>query len=431
MDGPASDDSTHRDPPPEGFRRYLYPPNHPRLAGLDHYDAAGYSDAMCHAPLLGDALKWWKHLFESGTFTGITNDGSRRDDLYPVGGHEDAPTGAALTAANALIEAVSETDRRQLVHPVNSKVWRAWMNPEFYVNRFGLRLEEHDETVRARAHELIRASVSAEGYDLIRSIMATNGFLGELVQLPRLLNENSYNINIFGTPSADEPWGWNLYGHHLCLNCLFIGDQQVFTPIFLGAEPNEIDTGAHAGTVLFTEHQLGGLNLVRSLPSELAAQAILYHAKRDPTMPAGRVHPADELHLAGMFQDNREIPYEGLNLASCPEPLREATLELVEVFLRYQPDGPRSARLASVRDYLDQTWFCWIGGTDDSSPFYYRIQSPVILIEFDHHAGVFLSNSEPERFHVHTVVRTPNGNDYGAELVCRHTGSPQSLDGPQ
>jgi len=30
---------------------------------------------------------------------------------------------------------------------------------------------------------------------------------------------------------------------------------------------------------------------------------------------------------------------------------------------------------------------------------------------------VFLSNDEPAPFHMHTVVRTPNGNDYGRELV--------------
>ena len=431
LDGPAPGHSPSPAPPPDGFRRYVYPSNHPRLAGLDHYDAAGYTDAMCHAPLLGDALKWWKHQFESTTFSGITNDGVRRGGLYPLGQAESAPTGAAVTAANALIRAVSAADGRQLVHPVNSKVWRAWMNPEFYLNRFGLRLEEHDQPVRALAHDLIRASVSEAGYELIRNVMATNGFLGELVRLPRLLNENSYNINIFGTPSIDRPWGWNLYGHHLCLNCLFIGDQQVFTPIFLGAEPNEIDTGAHAGTALFTEHQQRGLDLVRTLPADLAAQAILYHAKRDPAMPPGRVHPADELHLAGMFQDNRQIADEGLNLAGCPGHIRDAAVSLVEIFLRYQPEGPRRARLAAVREHLDETWFCWIGGTDDEAPFYYRIQSPVILIEFDHHAGVFLSNSEPERFHIHTVVRTPNGNDYGAELVSQYTGSPVLLDGPR
>jgi hypothetical protein len=57
---------------------------------------------------------------------------------------------------------------------------------------------------------------------------------------------------------------------------------------------------------------------------------------------------------------------------------------------------------------------------DDESPFYYRIQSPVLIIEFDHHAGVFLGNPTPEKFHIHTLVRTPNGNDYGMDLVRQH-----------
>ena len=66
------------------------------------------------------------------------------------------------------------------------------------------------------------------------------------------------------------------------------------------------------------------------------------------------------------------------------------------------------------------THFCWIGGTGEASPFYYRIQSPVVMIEFDHHGGVFLTNAEPEKFHVHTLVRTPNGNDYGLNLLRMH-----------
>lgn len=37
----------------------------------------------------------------------------------------------------------------------------------------------------------------------------------------------------------------------------------------------------------------------------------------------------------------------------------------------------------------------------------------MLLVEYDNDAGVFLSNPEPERFHVHTIVREPNGNDYG------------------
>jgi hypothetical protein len=52
--------------------------------------------------------------------------------------------------------------------------------------------------------------------------------------------------------------------------------------------------------------------------------------------------------------------------------------------------------------------------------FSYRVQSQVTFIEFDHHAGVFLTNAKPAQFHVHTIVRTPNGCDYGFDLLRRH-----------
>ena len=77
-----------------------------------------------------------------------------------------------------------------------------------------------------------------------------------------------------------------------------------------------------------------------------------------------------------------------------------------------------------VKQRLDETWFAWIGGTQPDSTFYYRIQSPVILIEFDHQRPVFTGTpaekSQPSRQHIHSVVRTPNGNDYGKDLLRQH-----------
>lgn len=46
--------------------------------------------------------------------------------------------------------------------------------------------------------------------------------------------------------------------------------------------------------------------------------------------------------------------------------------------------------------------------------FYYRVRSPVILIEFDHPHPIARSDT-PTRNHTHTVVRTPNGN--GMDLL--------------
>ncbi len=134
-------------------------------------------------------------------------------------------------------------------------------------------------------------------------------------------------------------------------------------------------------------------------------------------MPRERVHFADERHLGGAFRDNRIVPYEGIKVSQLSRDWQQRLLDLIEVFLIVLPSGPRKARIEEIVRHLDETQFCWIGGHDETSTFYYRVQSPVVMIEFDHHCGVFLTNQNPEKFHVHTIVRTPNGNDYGKALV--------------
>lgn len=413
------------------FRDHVFPLDHPRLAAYRSCDPRSYVDEMRQVPAIDEALSGWTELFEKTRFKGVTTDGYVRPGLFELGPDEAAPTGAAVAAAEALIRSLSPQEREATVHPLDSRVWRAWMNPEFYLNRFGIRLEEVDRAVRNRVFDLADASLSPTGARTVRDVMHVNKFLGELVGLPRILNENSYNLNLFGTPSASEPWGWNLWGHHLALNCLFVGGRQVFTPVFFGAEPNRVDRGERAGLTLFGEQERAGLALAQSLTDEQAGRAVLYRHKRDPAMPPGRLHPGDELHLGGAFQDNREIPLEGIPATGLDGMQRRRLLEIVELFLAYQPDGPRAARMRAVRRHLDETYFCWIGGRGHDDPFYYRIQSPVVLVEFDHHAGIFLANPEPEKFHTHTLVRTPNGNDYGVELVRRATGGAGLLDGPE
>ncbi len=76
--------------------------------------------------------------------------------------------------------------------------------------------------------------------------------------------------------------------------------------------------------------------------------------------------------------------------------------------------------MAEVERHLDRTYFAWMGGSGPDAAFYYRIHSPVVLIKFDHLAGVAFDNDQPTRRHIHTVVRTPNGNDYGRDLLRLH-----------
>jgi hypothetical protein len=77
--------------------------------------------------------------------------------------------------------------------------------------------------------------------------------------------------------------------------------------------------------------------------------------------------------------------------------------------------------LAETHSHFKDTYFAWIGGVEEDSVFYYRIHSPVLLVEFDHQAGqAFPQYKEHYKDHIHVIVRTPNGNDYGRDLLRQH-----------
>lgn len=379
-------------------------------------------------PAAAALVGWWRKL-HAEPFRGISTDGHVEPGLYRVA-DEGAPIEETVRAAKVLLERLNERERAALLHAVDAVEWRLWSNPEFLFNPCGLRLEEISAGARNAILQVIRASLSSPGYAKTRGCMQTNAFLGQLCGLPKIMNEWSYNFLLFGLPSADEPWGWSIYGHHVALNCFLLGRQMVISPSFMGAEPNFVDAGVHSGLRLFDAEERGGIGLMRSLSPALRERATTYRLMKDPSMPEGRWNPADQRHLGGAFQDNRIIPYEGIPVTEFLPVQRERLMELIVAFITYLPDTPRAARLAHIESALERTWWSWIGGWGDEDPFYYRIHSPVVMIEFDHHSGVWLNNEEPAKCHIHTIVRTPNGNDYGKDLLRQHyasvhpTGSP-------
>lgn len=401
------------------FRDYLYPPDHPRVAQIRGLDARGYAEAAKTDPFAGPMIQGWAAQYPE-PFTGVTSDGVRRDGLYalePAPAGEEAPAAAMTAAARDLLARLTPAQAEQLRYGVDAHEWQGWANPEFLQHDTGLRLDELDPDVREQILAVVAASLSPAGYGLVRNLMRINGFLGDLVELPELMNEFSYNFALYGDPSETSPWGWQLFGHHVALNVLVAGTQLVVSPVFLGAEPDVIDAGPHQGVAVFKERIALARRLMQALPGPLRDEATLFEDMQDPAMPEGRLHPGDERHLAGCFQDNRVIPYEGIPVSAMPAAARAILDQLVADFIAFLPDGPRTVRLREIAAHWDETWFCWIGGWEAQDAFYFRLQSPVLVMELDHHTGVFLSNDTPAPFHMHTVLRTPNGNDYGRELV--------------
>jgi Protein of unknown function (DUF3500) len=377
-----------------------------------------HTEARMRNPRAQELFGTWAKL-AAAPFRGMTAGGHVQPGLFSLA-PQDAPTTAMIETVDALLRILTPAQRGALCLPVDSELWRHWQNTELYVEHHGLRLDQASASVQAAVMAVLRASLSHKGYDIARGVMQLNRFLGDLVGGPAVLGEWAYTLCLFGAPSQSEPWGWQLFGHHLSLNCFVIGRQMVLTPCFLGAEPNYADTGPFAGTHLFADEERAGLALMRSLSASQQQRAIVADAMVGGDLPAGRRHFADNLHLGGAFQDNRIVPYEGLRASALSAQQQRDLMALVEAYVAPLPPGPLAARLTEVERHLADTHFCWIGGFAEHSPFYYRIQSPVIFIEFDHHAGVFLTNAEPAKFHVHTIVRTPNGNDYGIDLLRLH-----------
>ncbi len=346
----------------------------------------------------------------SDPFVGITTNGTVEPNVFKI-----QPTGASTepikNAADAFIATLSDTQREETLFPVDDNEWRSWMNQHFY-DRAGIGFEDMNDTQKGAAFDLLKASLSDEGFQLARDIMKLNHTLGELKGDMFLLGEWAYWITIMGTPSATEPWGWQIDGHHLIINFFVLGDQLVTTPTFVGSEPVTTDTGKFAGIEILQDEQNQALAFAQGLSSEQRKLAVVTESKTGN-------HNQTEA-----FKDNAILPYEGLPVTELDKKQTKELRALIGLFIGQIKERHAKVRMSEIVDHWDDTYFAWKGTTDDDAVFYYRIHSPVVLIEFDHQNPVGLRqqfpNRSPIRQHIHAVIRTPNGNDYGKDLLRQH-----------
>ncbi|MGZ4724054.1 MAG: inositol monophosphatase family protein [Ilumatobacteraceae bacterium] len=350
---------------------------------------------------------------------GVTTDGVVRAGLRSLDGRK-IDTRPIADAVNAFLQALTNDQRTQATFPMDAIEWRMWINVHMNHFRHGVMLEDLAQPVRDLALEIVRATMSARGYHHARSIMRINQLIAELSGDYDAFGEWPYFVSVFGSPDSGEPWGWQIDGHHLCVNTVVLDGRIVMTPTFMGAEPRRIGLGSLAGLSLFDPEEQLGLDLIRSLAPPQRQQAIIHPSLHPDEISPSLQNLFDGRMQAGAFHDNLVAPYQGVPGTDMSDAPRRVLLALMGTYVDWMGDGHADVRREEVVAHLDETWFSWYGGYDDEAPFYYRVHSPVILIEFDHHPGVVFDNEVPSRHHVHTVVRSPNGGDYGADLLRQH-----------
>jgi hypothetical protein len=340
-------------------------------------------------------------------FKGITAAGTIEPGLFPVKA-TGVTTAPVREAAQRFLQSLTDEQRGRTAYPVDDSEWLKWNNVHRYV-RQGVSFTEMSEPQRERGFAMLRAGLSAKGFETSRNIMRLNGYLGELLKNLDEYGEGLYNLTVMGAPSATEPWGWQLDGHHLIINYFVLGDQVVMTPAFMGSEPVTATTSQYGPIAVLQAEQDTGLAFMQSLTPEQQAMATL---QADKTANNA---------LTQAFRDNVELDYAGVPGKVLSPSQQTRLLAVISEYVNHMADGHAKIRMDEVRRAIDRTYFAWIGKTGADATFYYRIHSPVILIEFDHQTPVALPGARvPGRAHIHSVVRTPNGNDYGKDLLRQH-----------
>lgn len=385
----------------------------------DLVGATGGAEPSLPIPVLSADSPPEKEYFQS-PFKGVTTDGKLMPGLFSITS-TGISTLSIRAAVNTFLASLSEAQRKECTFPITSNEWRRWHNIEIY-QRDGIAIFEMNEEQKALAFEILNKSLSPKGVRKAKDIMAMEEYLKLLTtrigrqsaeQIDRLGNDKYY-FTFMGMPSETEPWGWQIDGHHLVINYFVLGDQVVMTPTFMGSEPNLIEEGPNTGLRTFEEEETKGLDFYRSLDKEQKKTATLWSDKT-----------TYEFAQSEAFKDNVVVPYRGIQTSALTEQQQVLFNALIDEYLSRMPPARAAIKRAEIDAHFAETWFCWVGGSGEEDPFYYRIQSPVILIEFDHHAPVFVVEKGqpqpgPVKWHVHTVVRTPNGNDYGKDLLKQH-----------
>jgi hypothetical protein len=308
-------------------------------------------------------------------------------------------------ATRAFLSSLTPALRARAVFPFEAEERLVW----HYVPmaRRGVALGEMDAAQRAAARDLLRAALSASGFQKVETIRSLETVLREVENGGPGSNRNpdSYYFTVFGAPSASGEWALRYEGHHLSFHWTIIGGRVVASsPQFLGANPARVGRRASAvcpveGTAAISAEENLGRALVRSLTPAQRVKGIVDDSA-----------PGDILTAA---KRRAELPETGgIPYAELDPKQRGILLSLIREHAAVQTAPVAAGRLDAIRKAgLAGIRFAWRGGIEPGQGHYYRIQGTTFLIEYD--------NTQNRANHIHAVWRDFRG-DFGEDALAEH-----------
>jgi hypothetical protein len=303
--------------------------------------------------------------------------------------------------ANAFLSLLDDRQRNQAIFEYESEERVDWNFVP--TSRRGIPFEQMNATQKDAAISLLKATLSDQGFRKANGVFSLEAILRDVEG--RSANDSyrdpkKYYVTIFGKPSATSLWGWRIEGHHISVNVSSEGGRIVSsTPSFFGANPAVVPRGTEKGKQVLRDETDLGFALLNSLNKDQLAMA-RFSERALPEIVSGNRRKATQLEPRGIL-------FKDLN----PQQ-QKSFLKLLDVFvLNYEFDF--SSRLMSkIRNAgMDNLSFAWAGSLQPGSGHYYRIQGPMLLIEYD--------NTQNAANHVHSVVRDLT-NDFADDILREH-----------
>ena len=269
--------------------------------------------------------------------------------------------------------------------------------------RNGISFNDLNEKQRTAALALLKTSLSEQGYQKATNIMALENVLKEVENRgpdDTYRDPMNYYLTIFGDPDEKSVWGWRFEGHHISINFSSADGQIVSsTPSFLGSNPAVVRSGRYTGRqVLKVESDLG-FTLVNSLDPAQLKMAVV-SSKAPSEIITGNARKAE-------LQEEKGLAYSEMN-----ESQRRLFLQLLNVYVKnYQLGFSKRLMDKIEKAGIEHLTFAWAGSLQPGAGHYYRIQGPMLLIEFD--------NTQNNANHIHTVVRDLT-NDFAEDILREH-----------
>jgi hypothetical protein len=266
------------------------------------------------------------------------------------------------------------------------------------VERKGASLADLNDQQTKLLQNLLAVFLSEQGY---KKAMEQPGWEAILREIEARKEDDTYRdpkkyyVSFFGEPADKTLWGWRFEGHHLSLNfTYFNGVVEASTPSFYGANPAVTPKGERR---LKDETDLG-FEFLHSLTSEQKKVAVF----NDKALP--EIATANHREIA--LLEPRGIFYKDLTADQ-----QKGLIKLMNVYVKNYELGFSSKLWKKIQDAgVDNLSFAWAGADTPGEGTYYRIEGPMLIIEYD--------NTQNKANHVHTAVRDLT-NDFG-DLLAEH-----------